>query len=224
MCMKHLPCAILPTLLAGWLASCDTLKSEKLFITSHIQSVDVEHPREVMTVPISGQNMTFKKIPEFSQRSIAAFEPFEAEDGQGYGVLLQLDAKGKNYLESASRLNQGMIMLTMAGSKHGQIVPVDMVELDRPITDGRFTIWRGLSKETIDLMDKKYPRIKRMKSSSRWMDMLPSTDKEKADARKTALDAEAAEKAVQRDKERGIAPKVPKARDIPIEGYKLPGT
>lgn len=205
--------------LPGLLASCDVLRENKLLITAHVQSESIEHPSEIMRLPIGGQEMTFKKIPEFSQRSISGFEPFAAEDGQGYGVLLQLDTKGRNALELASRMNHGMVMLTMINA-----LPVDMVELDQPITDGRFTIWRGLSKETIDEMDKFYPRIKYMKSSSRWMDMLPSTDKEKLNSRRVAKEAEAAEKAAERDRERGVVRPAPKTRDIPLEGYKLPGT
>ncbi|MFO1483680.1 MAG: hypothetical protein U1F71_10020 [Verrucomicrobiaceae bacterium] len=210
--------------LSGLLPSCETFRENKLHITCHVQTNEIEHPSEIMTLPIGGQNLTFKKVPEFSQHTIAAFEPFPAEEGQGFGVLLQLDARGRQYLEIASRQHPGMIMLTMAGTKHGQIIPVDMVELDKPITDGRFTIWRGLSQETIKDMDKFYPRLKHMKSSSRWMDMLPSTDKEKLDARRAGKEAEAAEARAQRDKERGIVPKAPKTKDIPIEGFKLPGT
>jgi hypothetical protein len=104
-------------------------------------------------------------------------------------------------------------------------LPIDMIELDKPITDGRFVIWRGLSKQTIDEMDKFYPRIKYMKSASRWMDdMMPSTSKEKMNSRRDAKALEAAEKAAARDKERGVIRKAPKTRDIPLEGYKLPGT
>ena len=205
--------------LSGLLVSCDNFRENKLLITAHVQSDAIEHPSEIMRLPIGGQEMRFKKIPEFSQRSISGFEPFPAEDGQSYGVLLQLDTKGRNSLELASRMSHGMAMLTMVNA-----LPVDMVELDQPITDGRFTIWRGLSKETIDKMDKFYPRIKYMKSSSRWMDMLPSTDKEKLNSRRVAKEAEAAEKAAARAKERGALPPAPKTKDIPLEGYKLPGT
>lgn len=206
------------TAVCGLLVSCDHFKENKVFITAHVQSNEVEHPAEIMKLPIGGQEMTFKKIPEFSQRNLAAFEPFPAEDGQGKGMVLQLDAGGKNYLEAASRLHQGMIMLTMINA-----IPVDMVELDQPITDGRFTIWRGVSDETIAEMDKFYPRISKMKSSSRWMEMLPSTDSERFKALHDAEEAEKAAKRAQRDKERGID-RTPKPRDIPIEGYKLPGT
>lgn len=202
----------------GVLTGCELFREKKVFITCHVQTNQIEHPSEIMRIPISGRQMTFKKVPEFSQRSIAAFEPFPAENGQGNGVLLQLDAKGKNYLEAVSRLSQGMIILTMVNA-----MPVDMVQLDEPITDGRFTIWRGLSDESIADMDKHYPRISRLQSSSRWMDMTPSTDKEKLQARRVAKEAEAAEKKAAKDKERGIF-RGPKTKDIPLEGYTLPGT
>jgi len=201
------------------LASCETFRENKVHISCHVQSNQVEHPGEIMRLPINGREITFKKVPEFSQRSIAAFEPFPAENGQGNGVLLQLDSKGKNYLEAASRLSQGMIMLTMAGG-----VPVDMVQLDQPITDGRFTIWRGLSDVTIKEMDKHYPRLKKLSSSSRWMEMLPSTDKEKLDARRSAKEAEAAEKKAAKAKARGGLFRGPKTNDIPLEGFTFPGT
>jgi hypothetical protein len=56
------------------------------------------------------------------------------------------------------------------------------------------------------------------------MDMLPSTDKEKLNARRVGKEAEAAEKKAKRDMERGIIRAAPKTRDIPLEGYTLPGT
>lgn len=210
--------------LTGLLASCDVLRENKMLITIHVQTDQLEHQSELMPVTIAGERMIFKKIPEFSQRSISAFDAFEADNNDGYGVVLQLDTKGRTALDLASRQYVGMTFLTMI-----QGLPIDLVEIDKPITDGRFTIWRGLSKETIDEMDKFYPRIKYMKSSSRWMDdMLPSTSKEKLNSRRDAKALEAAEKAAEkaaaRNKERGIVPKAPKTRDIPLEGYKLPGT
>ncbi len=214
--------------LPALLASCDILRENKMLITAHVQTDEMEHKSELMPVTISGQQIIFKKIPEFSQRSISGFEPFPAENETGfYGVVLQLDTKGRTALELASRQSHGMSMLTIVNG-----LPVDLIELDKPVTDGRFIIWRGLSRQTIDEMDKFYPRIKYMKSSSRWMeDMLPSTSTEKMNSRRDAKALEASEKAAEkaaaRAKERGIlpkAPKAPKTRDIPLEGYKLPGT
>ena len=207
--------------LSGLLASCDTFRENKLLITAHVQTDEIEHPREIMKLPIFGQQMTFKKVPEFSQRSISGFEPFPDEKEPGfYGVVLQLDTKGRNSLEMASRTYRGNVLLTMVNA-----LPIDMVELDQPITDGRFIIWRGLSQQTIDEMDKFYPRLKYMKSSSRLMeDMLPSTDEEKMNSRRDAKALEAAEKKAARDKARGVVPKPRKLQDSPLEGFKLPGT
>ncbi|OYW74806.1 MAG: hypothetical protein B7Z37_16250 [Verrucomicrobia bacterium 12-59-8] len=206
--------------LPGLLASCDTLRENKLLITAHVQADQLEHRSELMPLTIAGEKMTFKKVPEFSQRSISGFEPFPAANNDGYGVVLQLDTKGRNALDLASRQYHGMAIMTMVNA-----LPIDMVEFDKPITDGRFIIWRGLSKQTVDEMDKFYPRLKYMKSASRWMDdMMPSTAKEKMNSRRDAKALEAAEKAAARNKARGVVPKVPKTRDIPLEGYKLPGT
>lgn len=205
------------------LASCDVLRENKLLITAHVQTDQIEHPREIMKLPIGDQQITFKKTPEFSQRSISAYEPFPTEniEKDGYGALLQLDTKGRDALNIASRTYHGMVMLVMVNA-----VPIDMVELDQPITDGRFTIWRGLTKKTIDEMDKFYPRLKYLKSSSRMMDdMMPSTDTEKMNSRRDAKALEAAEKAAARDKERGKVRPMPKRKDIiPLEDLKLPGT
>jgi hypothetical protein len=222
--MQRFSRAVLMLTLSGLLASCDTLRENKLLITAHVQTNEneIEHPRELMKLPIFGQQMTFKKVPEFSQRSISGFEPFPDEKEPGYyGVLLQLDTKGRTALDLATRNYHGSVILTMVNA-----VPIDMVEIDRPITDGKFTIWRGLSQKTIDEMDKFYPRLRYMKSSSRLMeDMLPSTAKEKMNSRRDAKALEAAEKAAARDRERGKVPKAPKKpNDLPLEGYKLPGT
>lgn len=200
------------------LASCDILRENKLLITAHVQTDQIEHPREIMKLPIGGQQMTFKKSPEFSQRSISGFQPFPAENpAEGFGALLQLDSKGRNALITASRTYRGSVILTMVNA-----TPVDMVEIDQPIDDGRFTIWRGLTQKTIDEMDKFYPRLKYMKSSSRMMeDMMPSTHTEKMNSRRDARALEASEKAAAREKESGKVRPAPKKRTdiIPLENF-----
>ena len=74
--------------LPALLASCDLLRENKMLITTHVQTDQLEHKSELMPVTIAGQQMIFKKVPEFSQRSISAFEPFEADNNDGYGVVL----------------------------------------------------------------------------------------------------------------------------------------
>ncbi len=210
------------TVLCASLVSCSIgrqiLGDSKTKISTHVQASGTDHPKGVINLPIDGKIMTFKRMPEFSHRSIAGFESFPAEDGQSYGLLLQLDMKGKNALETVSRINQGEILLTFVNG-----VPVDMVQLDTPISNGRFTIWRGISKESVDDLDKYYPRIKYLKSQSKSMEMLPSTFLMKLQAREAAKKAEAAEEKALRNVDHGTK-RAPKTKEIPLEGFKLPGT
>ena len=221
-------CADLRKSLDAFNSSFDSLRTNKLLITAHVQTDQIEHPSEIMKLPIGGQEIKFHKIPEFSQRSISGFEPFKTDDFEkdGYGAVLLLDTKGRKALDLATRTYRGMVILTMVNA-----VPIDMIEIDQPITDGRFTIWRGLPQKTIDEMDKFYPRIKYMnpKSSSRFVpDMLPSTSKEKINSRRDAKAVEAAEKAAELDRANGVVRKprkvAPRNDIIPLEGFKLPGT
>jgi hypothetical protein len=70
--MRNLLRVLSMTAVCGLLASCELLRENKILITCHVQSNEVEHPSEIMRLPIGGQELTFKKVPEFSQRSIAA--------------------------------------------------------------------------------------------------------------------------------------------------------
>ncbi|MBL9132490.1 MAG: hypothetical protein JNG86_14900 [Verrucomicrobiaceae bacterium] len=171
-------------LLGGMLAvlgvSCDSL-DPKYKISVHTEGAEEDNPREVIPLPLGGRKFLFKRVPEFSQRQISAFEPFDAPDGQGKGLVLQLDIAGRNALEYATRVRQGELMMTVVNG-----VPVDLVQTDKPVADGRFTIWRGISDETIANMDKKLPRLSQMRSSSPYMDMLASTDEEKKTMKKSA--------------------------------------
>jgi hypothetical protein len=198
------------------LASCDTINSymkPKYQISVHVQAERSDSPREIMNVPLSGETLTFRKVPEFGQGSIAAFESFPAEDGSGNGLLLKLDAHGRNMLENVTRLHQGEMLLSIVNG-----VPVDVVQIDQPLVDGRFTIWRGVAEETVVNMDKKLVRISGLKSSSRIMDMTASTSKEKREARRAAQEEKKYLEDMARRAERGedvAAP--PRTKEIPLE-------
>ena len=213
--MKSLLHAVFAATLCFALSSCDTLQSfgkPKYQISVHIQGDSTDHPKEIIEFPYQGQQLIFKKIPEFGHRAIAAFEPFVADDGAGNGLFLKLDAHGRNMLENATRLHQGELMLSVVNG-----VPVDIIQIDTPVTDGRFTIWRGVSDETIAKMDKKLPRSSGLKSSSRYFEMTPSTDKEKREARRAALEEKKYLEEMARRAERGEDVTAPRSKEIPLE-------
>jgi hypothetical protein len=213
--MKFLLHAVSAAVLCFSLSSCDTLSSfgkPKYKFSVHIQGEPNDHPKEIIQFPFQGQQLIFKKIPEFGQTAIAAFEPFIADDGAGNGLLLKLDAHGRNMLENATRLHQGELLLTVVNG-----TPVDIIQIDTPITDGRFTIWRGVSDETIAQMEKRLPHISGLKSSSGYFEMTPSTSKEKREARRAAEQEKKYLEDMARRAERGEDVTAPRSKEIPLE-------
>ena len=172
-------------LAAGFLSSCSSFdKDPKVLITVFAQGNDMDSPKTIFRRNIEGRSMVLKVIPEFTHKSIVAFHPFPAADGTN-GVALKLDFKGTNALEIVTRMRQGEVLVSMVNA-----AVVDYVTIDNVISDGIFTIWRGLPDELIAAMDEEYPRISELKasgeSSSDMLDMLPSTPTEKREARKRA--------------------------------------
>ena len=168
-------------LTACGLTAGSALKNEpKVMITVHSQGSEMDSPKTIFRRPVAGRTVIFKIIPEFSHENVVAVHPFPADDGT-QGVALKLDFSGTNELDLVTRTRRGEMLMSMVNG-----VVVDAVQVDQPVTDGIFTIWRGLSDEVVVELEKKYPPINRVKSSSEFIDMTPSTRKEKSQARQQA--------------------------------------
>jgi hypothetical protein len=197
--------------LALGLSACASKSKEKVVITVHSQGNDMDSKKTVFSRTVAGRQMLFKIIPEFSTQSLAAFHPFPADDGT-HGVAMKLDFKGANSLELVTRLRQGEILMTMV---NGTVV--DHVVIDRPITDGIFTVWRGFSDELVALLDEKYPRIKDLTSSSTFIDMTPSTQKEKRESKRRSAREEKERRSDERKRARGdFEPEAPDGELVPL--------
>lgn len=214
--MKILLHAVFAATLCFALSSCDTLQrlsKPKYQISVHVQGSTTDMPRDIIQFPYQGQQFIFKKVPEFSQRAIAAFESFPADDGVGNGLVLKLDAHGRNQLDVVTRTHQGELLLTIVNG-----VPVDIIQIDRPVADGKFVVWRGVSDETVEQMGKRLAHISAIKSSGKYLDMLPSTEKEKQDARKAEMEEKKYLEDMARRAERGEdVSKPPRTKEIPLE-------
>jgi hypothetical protein len=214
--MKILLHAVLAATLCFALSSCEMLRSlekPKYQFSVHVQGSTTDMPRDIIQFPYQGQQLIFKKVPEFSQRAIAAFQAFPAEDGVGNGLVLKLDAHGRNQLETITRTHQGELLLTIVNG-----VPVDIIQIDQPIADGKFVIWRGVSDETVAEMETRLAHISAIGSSSKHLDMLPTTDKEKKDARKAEIEEKKYLEEMARRAERGEdITKPPRTKEIPLE-------
>ena len=184
-----------------------------MIITVFSQGNEMDSPKTIFKRSIAGRELVFKVIPEFTDKTIVAFHPFDAEDGT-HGVSLKLDFKGTNSLELVTRMKQGEILLSMV---NGTVV--DYVTIDHVVSDGIFTIWRGLPDELIAVMEKEYPRIHEVTSSSEMLDMTPSTNKEKKDVRTRAGKAakeKAKSEAAKEKADAGFEPELPKGSVVPL--------
>ena len=192
-------------------------KEPKVLITVFSQGSEMDSPKTIFRKNIEGREVVLKVIPEFSHKSIVAFHAFPADDGT-FGVTLKLDFKGANALEIVTRMQQGAILVSMVNA-----AVVDYVTIDQVISDGVFTIWRGLPEELIKLMDETYPRIQALKkadaeSSSDMLDMVPSTGKEKKKAYDRVKQAEKdeAEAAKRKAKGKEFEPEPPAGGVVPL--------
>jgi hypothetical protein len=193
-------------------------------LTFHSQASDMDLPKSYFPFDLGGQRLLFKVIPEVSQENVVAFHPFPSETGNGQGVALQLDFRGRGSLEIVTRNRRGEYLLAMV---NGQ--PVDFMVMDQPVSNGLISIWQGVPAEVIAAMDKKLPRIKPggAPSMSDKMEMPPVGDKErKAAYKKSKAEEKAAEKAAEKARKEGkpaapevlSLPQAPVSSRMPVEG------
>ena len=149
-------------------------------ISFHLQATGDEPPKMRVPMTIEGREMYFRLIPEISHENISGFYPFPSEDGTSKGLAIRLDAHGRNQLDILSHAEDGQYLVAVVNGK-----PVDYMVLDKWVTDGVITIWKGVPDDVIKWMEKKYPRLKPGTSAlsmSKSIQMEPTTRKEKADA------------------------------------------
>jgi len=216
-CATFLMIALVPLLLG-------MSKKPGYSITFHSQGSDMDLPKTNFPFELEGKKVLLHIVPEFSQQNIAAFYPFPSETGNGNGVTLQLDFRGKSSLEMVTRTKRGEFMLAMV---NGQ--PVDYVAIDQAVLDGIITIWSGVPDTVIASMDKKFPRIKPggAPSMSDKMEMLPTTKKEKKKALEDSKRKPEKESGKPVIKSLGGAtdpalPSAPVSNQIPLEGGASP--
>jgi hypothetical protein len=200
---------LLALLVAACIPACQSSKKDDVIITVHSQGTDMDSPKTIFRRPIGNRTMIFKIIPEFSTQSVSAIHTFPADDGT---YALKLDFKGRQSLDMVTRLRRGEILMTMVNG-----VVVDHVQIDRPVADGLFTVWRGIPAELVTKMEEKYASINTLESSSTFLEMDPSTKKEKKDARRKSAEAARQKKEDEKRKLRGdFEPESPDGDVVPL--------
>ena len=190
-------------------------------ITFHTLAAPNDPPKTMFPFDLNGKRIYFKIVPEFSQENISAYKAFPAENGNGKGMAIQLDFRGKAALELITREHKDEYLLAMINAK-----PVDFVVMDEPVMDGMVTIWQGVTDDTIKEIAKKHPVIRSgAPTMSKDMDMLPTTKKEKekfleAQKKTDKVEAERLKKSGKKDIEvpNLNMPNAPTTPKIPVEG------
>jgi hypothetical protein len=154
MTLPRLFAIALLSLCPGLTAHAGGKKGEDSGISIHLQGDPSDNPKMTFQQFNAGQNMVFRRNPEFMTKDIAAFNPFPSQDGQGYGAVLQLKPSAKNRLAAITNANINRWMLTVVNGRK-----VDAVLIDKQVDDGYLVIWKGIGAAEIDVFDKQVPRI-----------------------------------------------------------------
>lgn len=154
MTLPRLFAVVLLALCPGLTAHAGGKKGEKTGISFHIQADPTDNPKMIFAQMTNGKQLVYRRNPEIMTKDIMAFNPFPSQDGDGYGVLLQLKPSAKNRFAAITNAGVNRWMVAMV---NGRVV--DAVIIDKQVDDGYVVIWKGIGKAEIDAFDAKVPRI-----------------------------------------------------------------
>ena len=98
---------------------------------------------------IAGREVYFRMVPEITHMDFDGFVPFRADDGTSYGAAFVLNRHGSLKLNQLSTARQGTYV---AASVDMQLA--DYMVIDKPIKDGVIILWRGLTAEHVQYLEK----------------------------------------------------------------------
>ncbi len=123
-------------------------------IAFHMETSSQDNPKMIFPQTAAGRERYFRRLPEVIRRDLAAFTPFPARNGVGYGILIQLKPGANTRLTAVTADNVGRYLLARVNGRF-----VDAVLIDQAISDGKLVIWSGVELEEIHGLDKNIPRI-----------------------------------------------------------------
>jgi hypothetical protein len=129
-------------------------KGKNLIITFHLETDQNNNPKMIFQQHVAGKLRYFQRTPEVSSKDIVSFSPFLADNEKDYGVVFKLRASAASRLETMTTANQGKLLCSAV---NGRVV--DVVRIDKPVSDGYIVIWNGVTGEELKEYDKLAPRI-----------------------------------------------------------------
>lgn len=128
-------------------------KPEKTQVSFHSEGSAAEGPKMSFSQAVQGRNVVFRRSPEIQTQDIAAFRPFQAEDGT-FGATFLLQRPLYPRLEASTSSNMGKWMLAMFNGR-----PVDAVRINAPVKDGMIVVWQGIQLVEMQRMTHQWPFI-----------------------------------------------------------------
>lgn len=154
MTLSRLLAIVLLSLCPGLTAHAGGKKGEKAGISFHMQADDTDNPKMIFPQLTNGKQLVFRQNPEVMTKDIAAFNPFPSQDGDGFGVVVQLKPAAKSRFAAISNTS---ISRWMVARVNGRVV--DAVIIDKQVDDGFLVVWKGIGQAEIDAFDAMVPRI-----------------------------------------------------------------
>ena len=125
----------------------------KASITFHLETDASDNPKMIFPQLANGQTRYFRRMPEIGIKDMVSFTPFQAENGEGLGLVFRLKENASRRWSAITNTNQRRWMIA---NLNGRIV--DGVVIDRQVDDGVLVVWKGATAEDLVLLDKALPR------------------------------------------------------------------
>lgn len=131
-------------------------RRDRYTVSFHIEATSEESEKLVFSHEVGQppQSRYFRRLPDITHRDFAGFHTFPAEDGNGSGAVFQLNEEGTRKLAVVSSSSAGSLMRVLVNGQGA-----DVLYIDRPIMDGRLTVWGGIPPEVVREMDRSLPRL-----------------------------------------------------------------
>ena len=115
----------------------------------------------------------FRITSEFKTDEIIGHRPFPSPHAETeYGMIFQFNKDAKRRLYQMTINNKGKYLIVFMNGK-----PIDMLRIDKEVSDGIICVWRGILPSDVHKADKLVPRIG--EDPKKWKARL------KADAKKS---------------------------------------
>ena len=157
--------------LAGVFALGAGSRAKGYVVTFHLEGQAEDSDKFVTPVKLGSEHRQyyFRKMPSFSDKDIAWFYPFVAQDGSSYGAAFRLNDAKKEELTGITVANHGKLF----GSRVLD-APLRAVIIDQPISDGVLVIWDGLSQNHVKQIGAKIPHVDKYLGTDTPPQELPS--------------------------------------------------